>query len=65
VWYTLRAFPLPPEVIGIYNEPPPEACSDIIRAQQVAALGAVPLLERATALRDWIANRLEAILDLG
>lgn len=59
VWYVTRGFPPVPEVLGIYEEPPPEACSDLIKTHRVADIGAVPLLVKMTRVRDRIFEAAE------
>lgn len=51
-----------PEVIGIYEEPPPAGCTGI-NSLRVAPIGAVPLLGRATRLRDRIYRAAGSLLE--
>ena len=62
VWYLIKGVPPVPEVIGVYSERPPEGCGDTIRSVQVANIGAVPLLTKATRIRDRVFDAVSHLL---
>lgn len=51
-----------PEVIGIYDYAPPEGISGAVSSIRVANIGAVPLLLRATRVRDRLRDALADLL---
>lgn len=51
-----------PEVIGIYDEPPPAGSEDYIKTVRVANIGAIPLLLRATRLRDRLWDAVSSLI---
>jgi len=61
VWFLLRGVPPLPEVIGIYDDPPPAECS-VINSARVSSIGAVPLLKKLTSVRDSLLERAGHLL---
>lgn len=60
LWYTKTVgFPIVP--IGVYRNPPPIDAGPGVKSVELADIGVIPALERATALSNWLLKKAQKL----